>query len=310
MKKITKLSNVLLAAGMAAGLFACQPFEEDSWQYNSLIRLEWLDANPETGHRPAEVEKLQMHFYPHDEDKMTVVSDIQNSSQGFDVPTGTYDIMALQPSQFIKRDEQFKTATFALPTHLNSMLETVISVNPDSMYYTGKIMGEMIDSEIQNETYIPMERILKKLNFVVIIEETDELLRPAVVDLSGMAFRKKLWDMSIAELDEAVQIFSLTKHGRYLNDDICMTAFRGYVYCLGTVGRNILHLTVYDADNKKITLKYDVTPYLTEWSTFEETVHIRICLVGDEQSFYIEGWDLGDTSDFIFDYQKNGEIYE
>lgn len=303
-----RLIRIFMTMGVVAVLSSCNPMDEDSWLYNSLIRLDWVQANPETGQRPAEIADLDMFYYPHDEDKPNVVATIHGSSQGFDVPTGTYDIMALQKSQFLRRSEEFKTATFALPTHLNNMLETVISVNPDSMYYAGMIMGEMVDSEVQNETYIEMRRILKKLNFVVVVEETAELLRPCVVDMSGMAYRKKLWDMSIDELDEAVQIFSLVKHGRYLNDERCLTAFRGSVYCLGTVGRNILYLTVYDADNRKLVLKYDITPYLTEWSTFEETVHIRINLVGDEQMFEIEGWDLGNTSDIIFDYQTNGEV--
>lgn len=309
MEKKCKLFGAVMAAGLFLGLGACEPMEDDYWNDNSLIRLDWGEANPETGRRPVEVDTLNIHWFTQTSDiNEPIVHEIKGSSQNFQIPTDIYDIMALQPDKYLTRKEAFKTITYELPTHHNKMGERVISEVPERMSYVGKITGEKLDAAVPQQTYITMERVLKKLNFVVVVEETAELTRPAVVDMSGMAYRKKLWNMNIAKLDEAVQVFNLPKHGRYLNDDRCLSAFVGSTYCLGTCGRNVLYLTLVDAENKSVVLKYDVTSYLSDWNTFEETVHIRINLVGDESQFYIDGWDIGNTTDIIFDYQMNGEV--
>lgn len=291
------------------GLTSCEPMEADYWMYNSNIKLNWAVANPETGRRPGDVEELHMRYFSQADDAQNVIIKvIRGSSQGYEIPTGVYDIMCIQPNEYLTRTNDFKTLSFELPTHVNNRAETVISEIPDNMYYVGKVTTETLDIDMPLDTEIMMERILKKLNFVVVVEEDAELTRPAVVDMSGMAFRKKMWNMEIGPLDEAVQIFNLAKHGRYLNQTTYLTAFRGSTYCLGTCGLNILYLTLYDADNKEIVLKYDITPYLKDWNTFEETVHIRVNLVGNEAGFVIEGWDTGNTSDIVFDYQVNGEV--
>lgn len=309
MKK--KWSTIVAAMGLAVSMVfpSCEPMDADYWMYNSNITLNWAVANPETGRRPTEVTELHMRYFSQlDDADRVIVKVIRGSSQGYEIPSGIYDIMAIQPNDYLTRTDDFKTITFELPTHLNNKAETVISDIPTEMYYVGKVTGETLDIDAPLDTEVMMERILKKLNFVVVVEEETELIRPAIVDMSGMAFRKKLWNMEIGALDEAVQVFNLTKHGRYLNNTTCLTAFRGSTYCLGTCGRNILYLTLYDADNQEIVLKYDITPYLKDWSTAEETVHISVNLVGDNMQFTIDGWDTGNTSDIVFDYQVNGEV--
>ena len=309
MDRKDKLFRTVLGLGLLLGFVSCSPMDEDYWINNSLVSLNWASANPETGRRPGEVEELNVRYYSQTDDanKLTV-KNIEGSSQGFQIPSGTYDIMVLQPSDFLTRDDDFKTITFECPTHYNQRGERVISNMADEMHYVGKKMGETLDIEKQQQTSVQMERILKKLNFVVIVEETADLTRPVTVDMSGMAFRKKLWNMKIGDLDEAVQVFNLNKQGRYLNKNLYLTAYHGSTYCLGTCGRNILYLTLYDADNRLVTVKYDITPYLIDWSTAEETVHIRLILSGQEASFIIDGWDEGNTSDVIFDYQQNSEV--
>lgn len=309
MKK--KWSTIVAALGMVVTMVfpSCEPMDADYWMYNSNITLNWAVANPETGRRPGDVSELHVRYFSQlDDEQKVIIKVIRGSSQGYEISTGLYDIMAIQPNEYLTRTNEFKTMTFELPTHLNNRAETVISDIPEQMYYVGKVTSETLDIEVPLDTEVMMERILKKLNFVVVVEEDVELIRPVTVDMSGMAFRKKLWNMEIGALDEAVQIFNLNKHGRYLNQTTSLTAFIGSTYCLGTCGRNILYLTMYDADNKEVVLKYDVTPYLKDWNTFEETVHIRVNLVGNEAEFIIEGWDTGNTSDIIFDYQVNGEV--
>lgn len=306
-----KWNKIGAAIGMALvmGFSSCSPMDADYWMYNSMIKLNWAVANPETGRRPVDVEELHMRYFSQEDDAQNVIIKvIRGSSQGYEIPSGLYDIMAVQPNEYLTRTSDFKTITFEMPTHLNNNAETVISDVPEQQYYVGNVSGETLDIDTPLDTEVMMERILKRLNFVVVVEEDVELTRPATVDMSGIAFRKKLWNMEIGALDEAVQIFNLTKHGRYLNNKTALTAFRGSTYCLGTCGRNILYLTVYDAENKEVMLKYDITPYLKDWNTFEETVHIKVNLVGNENSFTIEGWDTGNTSDIIFDYQQNGEV--
>ena len=48
-----------------------------------------------------------------------------------------------------------------------------------------------------------------------------------------------------------------------------------------------------------IAFKYDLTPYLTDWTT--EEVTIRINIDATQGTIDLEGFEMGDTSDFIFD---------
>jgi hypothetical protein len=68
---------------------------------------------------------------------------------------------------------------------------------------------------------------------------------------------------------------------------------------LGTVGRNILYFTYVDSNGRERVGKYDLTPYLTDWNT--EEVTIRIIIDATTDSVTLEGYEKGDTSDFVFD---------
>ena len=84
-----------------------------------------------------------------------------------------------------------------------------------------------------------------------------------------------------------------------MNTEKCLTTFKGKVLCLGTVGRNILYFTYTDADGRERMGKYDLTPYLSDWTTDEVT--IRINIDATDNSVELEGYEMGDTSDFVFD---------
>ena len=59
-------------------------------------------------------------------------------------------------------------------------------------------------------------------------------------------------------------------------------------------------VSYYDAAGKKKVGKYDLTSYFTNWSTEEVTVRINIDATDD--SVTLEGWEMGDTTDYIFNF--------
>lgn len=298
---ITKAIKFLLSTAGVCGLItACEPLEDSSWVNNSHVFIDWKNANPETGMRPIELDSLEVFYYSQSDNLPDFRYPMDKNVGEFEVRTNCYDVVVTHPSPYYHRDEKFRSMTIKLPTRVNHKAETIISESPSEMIYAGIMAGVMVDWDVRRNIYINMTRLLKKINFVVTITDVDELLMPVTVDLSGLASQKKIWDGVCDKETEAIQVFDLNKHGRYLNTEKYITAYKGYTLCLGAVGRNILYLTYYDAAGKKKVGKYDLTSYFTNWSTEEVTVRINIDATDD--SVTLEGWEMGDTTDYIFNF--------
>ena len=284
---------------VTAAFASCEPFDDTSWINNSYVYLDWKYANPETSMRPAELDSLQVFYYSQSDGLPDFTFPMEENIGQFDVITNCYDIVVTHPSPYFYRNQKFKTSSIKLPTRINHKAEVVVAENPDEMIYLGTMPGTMVNWEVRRNVYVTMTRILKELNFVVNIIDREELMVPCTVDLSGMATRMKVWNREYDTETEAIQIFQLTKQGRHMNTEKCLTTFKGKVLCLGTIGRNILYFTYVDADGRERMDKYDLTPYLTDWST--EEVTIRINIDATQGTIDLEGFEMGDTSDFIFD---------
>lgn len=301
----TNKIRLWLTAWVAATIFsACEPLEDTSWVNNSHIFLDWKNANPETGMRPVELDSLQVFYYSQSDNLPDFNYSMDNNIGEFEVRTNCYDVVVTHPSPYYHRSEKFRSMTVKLPTRINHKAETIISENPTEMIYAGIMPGVMVDWDVRRNIYVNMTRLLKKINFLVTITDTDELLLPVTVDLSGLASQKKVWDGVCDKETEAIQIFDLIKHGRFLNTEKYLTAYKGYALCLGAVGRNILYLTYYDAAGRKKVGKYDLTSYLTNWNT--EEVTIRINIDATDNNVTLEGWEFGDTTEHIFEF---GEMH-
>lgn len=292
-----KLFGTYLA--MAAAFTACGPFDDTSWINNSYVYLDWQYANPETAMRPVELDSLQVFYYSQSDNLPDFVFPMEENVGQFDVRTNVYDIVVTHPSPYFDRNRKFKTSTIKLPTRINHKAEVVVSDNPEEMIYLGIMPGTQVNWEVRRNVYITMSRMLKELNFVVNIIDREELMLPCTVDISGMATQMKIWNREFDDETEAVQVFQLSKSGRHMNTEKCLTTFKGKVLCLGTVGRNILYFTYTDADGRERMGKYDLTPYLSDWTTDEVT--IRINIDATDNSVELEGYEMGDTSDFVFD---------
>lgn len=292
-----KLMGALCA--VASMFTACEPFNDASWINNSYVYLDWKYANPETAMRPVELDSLQVFYYSQSDNLPDFSFPMKENVGQFDVRTNYYDIVVTHPSPYFSRNEKFKTSSIKLPTRINHKAEVVVSQNPEEMIYLGAMAGIQVNWEVRRNVYVTMTRMLKELNFVVNIIDSDELMVPCTVDLSGMATQMKIWNHEYDSETEAVQVFQLTKHGRHMNTEKCQTTFKGKVLCLGTIGRNILYFTYVDAKGRERVSKYDLTPYLTNWTTDEVTIRININALDDSVS--LEGYEQGDTSDFIFD---------
>ena len=276
-------------------LYACEPLEDGHWTLNSTIELEWQEEGKTF---PEGVKDVSLNYYPQDELNNPHTFTMTTNRMAVDVPTDKYNILALQENNFMGKTNRFDYMTIELPTYINEQAEKIISENPQKMIWAGKLKGVELDFEQRTWHTITMEKVLKKLNFVVRIADTDELKEKCTVDIAGMVTKLKLHNNEFDEESEAVQIFDLIKHGRFLNTDRYLTEYRGSVYCLGAVGRNILHFTYTDARQEKRLAKYDVSQYFMDWNTTEITVAIYINADNDE--VFLEGWEQGDVSDIIF----------
>ena len=302
--KTNKFRLWLTAWAVTTVFSACEPLEDSSWVNNSHIFLDWKNANPETGMRPVELDSLQVFYYSQSDNLPDFNYPMDNNIGEFEIRTNCYDVVVTHPSPYYHRNEKFRSMTVKLPTRINHKAENIISENPTEMIYAGIMPGVMVDWDVRRNIYVNMTRLLKKINFLVTITDVDELLLPVTVDLSGLASQKKVWDGVCDKETEAIQIFDLAKHGRFLNTEKYLTANKGYALCLGAVGRNILYLTYYDAAGRKKVGKYDLTSYLTNWNT--EEVTIRINIDATDNNVTLEGWELGDTTEHIFEF---GEIH-
>lgn len=297
--KILKMLGLTWA--VAAVVSACEPFEDTSWINNSFVYLDWKYANPETSMRPVELDSLQVFYYSQADNLPDFVFPMDENIGQFDVRTNYYDIVVTHPSPYFFRNEKFKTSTIKLPTRVNHKAEVVIAENPKDMIYLGIMPGTHVNWNVRRNVYVTMSRMLKELNFVVTIADREELVEQCTVDLSGMASKMKVWNREYDNDTEAVQIFKLNKQGRHLNTSKCLTTYKGKVLCLGTVGRNILYFTYVDADGRERLGKYDLTPYFTDWTTDEVTIRIHIDATTGEVD--MEGYEQGDTTDFVFDVE-------
>lgn len=288
-----------MACAVAATFAACQPFEDTSWVNNSYVYLDWKHANPETGMRPIELDSLKVFYFSQSDQLPDFTFPMTENVGQFDVRTNCYDVVVTHPSPYFVRDTRFRTMTIELPTRVNHKAEVVVSENPKDMIYLGYSAGTQVDWEVRRNVNVTMKRMLKELNFVVNIIDWEELMAPCIVDISGMASRMKVWNQQFDDETEAVQIFQINKQGRHMNTEKCLTTFKGKVYCLGIVGRNIMYFTYQDSNGRERVGKYDLTPYLADWNTDEVTV--RITIDATDNSVKLEGYDQGDTSDFIYD---------
>lgn len=285
----------------AAAMAACEPLEDTSWVNNSHVYLDWKYANSETELRPVELDSLNVFYYSQSDNLPDFKFPMDKNIGEFEVRTNCYDVVVTHASPFYCRNERFKSTTVKLPTRINHKSEVIVSQNPESMMYMGVMPGVMVNWDVRRNIYVTMARILKKINFVVTITDVDELLQPCTGDMSGMATEKKIWNGECNPESEAIQAFTLAKHGRFLNTDKFLTAYKGSVYCLGTVGRNVLYLTYYDAAGRERSGRYDLTPYLTNWNTDEVTLRINIDATTDE--VFLQGYEQGDTTEHIFKFE-------
>lgn len=302
MKQIRNISKILLTVVAVASMGACQPLEGDSWTGNSKVILDWTEANPDTGERPEQITDMSIYYYPQTTTKETYKAAFPGSSNTYDVQTETYDILVLQDSPLYKYTDKFATAIFELPTVPEDDAEIRISENPTEQCYFGRLSGEKVDWNVRNDIHIDMERILKKLNFVILIGDKAELTEPCTVDISGMAYKKSFQNKDAVEDAQAIQVLEIYRHGRYVSDEYEWTSYMGSVYCLGVAGKNILYFTFTDSQGVKQKVTYDVTQYLMGWNTYEETIHLRIKLEQDGYDVSLDGWDMGNTTDVVFEY--------
>lgn len=286
------------AVAASAVMTACEPLDDTSWVNNSHVYLDWKNANQETGMRPVELDSLQVFYYSQSDNLPDFCYPMNKNMGEFEVRTNCYDVLVTHPSPYYFRNERFRSMTLKLPTRINYKAENVITENPTEMIYAGVMSNVMVDWDVRRNIYISMARMLKKVNFMVTVIDQEELLHPVTIDLSGMASQKKVWDGTCDIETEAIQIFDLAKNGRYLNTERYSTIYKGHVFCLGTVGRNVLYLTYYNAAGEKKLLKYDLTSYLTNWTTEEVTIRITIDATTDK--LVLEGYELGDTTEHYF----------
>lgn len=300
MKNVVNLLGMAMTIGLLC--WQCESFDEKNWEHNSLVYLEWESANPETEQRPVGITNIDAYFFPQDDISPLIKEKMHRSVAEFDVPTGNYDVLVVQGDIAVERTERFKTTTFVLPTYFNEEGERVITSNPDSMCYAGKVLNETINFDKKNTIVVPMERIFRKLNFEAEILDVAEIKNTCNVNLSGLAYQKKIWNNAFEESGSAVQIFDLYREGRFLNEKYFLNEFKGSVYSLGTDGLNILYFTFYDSKGNEHLIKCDITSYMQGWSGYEITVKIKIDLTDENMKFRISGWNETDEFNYVIKY--------
>lgn len=283
--------------GLMTGLFcaSCEPLEDTNWTRNSLVSLDWSQADAETGQRPAYLDTLQIDYFSQLDDRDNVSYLFESNYGEFNVRSGQFDVMVSHDSPYIKNRERIRTARIVLPTELNPAGERVIQSYPDSVMYAGFLYNVPMDYDERMGIEVPMYRMTRKINFIVYVGDEQELLEPCSMDMSGMCYEMTMHNRECNDEADGTQVFQLVKYGRFYNEDHCLTAYKGTVNCLGTVGRNILYFTYIDCHGNTRHCTYDVTPYFKVWTTEETTVTLRILNYADE--FDVIGWKVGGSED-------------
>lgn len=300
-------NKIWMAIALATITVACEPLEDTSWIHNSHVQLIWPGEEGVDGQRPVEVDSFFVHYYSQTGEQENKTCHIMGNKGEYDIKTDCYDVLVTHNHPYLNREQRFKTSAIVLPTTVNEQAEIVVTSNPQEMIYAGVVRGSYVHFDYRSTIYVNMKRMFKKMNFLVTISDSLELQKKCTVDISGMTSKRWLWSGVQDEESQCLQIFDLVKNGRHLNTDKCLTSYKGSVLCLGTTGRNILHFYYTDAKGQERVAKYELTSYLADWNTEEVTVRININ--ADNQDVFLEGWDEGDTTDFIFglDYENNGE---
>lgn len=302
MKDMKTYRSLCMGLAMVAGMLfvSCEPLEDTSWVRNSLVTLDWSTSGNESGQRPAYLDSLQIDYFSHYDDTDNCSYIFATNYGEFDVQTGLFDVLVSHDTEFIRNRERIKTAKIVLPTELNEAAERVITSYPDSVLYAGFLYNVPMDYDNRLSIKVPMFRMTRKINFIVYVGDEQELMEPCSMDMSGMCYEMTMHNRKLNEEADGTQVFELVKYGRFYNEDHCLTAYKGTVTCLGTVGRNILYFTYVDCHGQTRHCTYDVTPYFKVWTTEETTVTLRILNYADE--FDIIGWEVGGKQDIEIIY--------
>ena len=284
--KRTILSFVMAATALLAG---CDPMDDTSWTHNESVYLSWTEANPLTGRRPAEIDVCNIYFYPQTGNIANYVFKMPTDEASVELPAGDYDMLVRHDTTYIKDADYFQTAKVVLPTSYNTSGERVIVKNPTKMIYIATDRNLRVSDEEQVQRRFAMRRVLKKLNLQVQIEDSLELTHDVSIDLSGLATELRIASNQIISDKQAVLLVNLKKHGRSQQMvNRYLTTYTGESYLLGVTGSNIMYLNYTNAKEEEQRVYIDVTGYLSNWSTDEVTVHIKVN--AKDNTYKIERW--------------------
>lgn len=284
--KRTILSFVMAATALLAG---CDPMDDTSWTHNESVYLSWTEANPLTGRRPAEIDVCNIYFYPQTGNIANYVFQMPTDEASVELPAGDYDMLVRHDITYIKDADYFQTAKVVLPTSYNTSGERVIVKNPTKMIYIATDRNLRVSDEEQVQRRFAMRRVLKKLNLQVQIEDSLELTRDVSIDLSGLATELRIASNQIISDKQAVLLVNLKKYGRSQQMvNRYLTTYTGESYLLGVTGSNIMYLNYTNAKEEEQRVYIDVTGYLSNWSTDEVTVHIKVN--AKDNTYKIERW--------------------
>lgn len=294
-----KRGHYLMALAVAGMLASCEPFEEQSWSYNAAINTQWSAANPETGRIPTGLQDCWLYMYPQEGNIPCYTYRINSEKADADIAGGKYDALVLHDLKYMKDVDRYRTARIEIPTIYNERGERQIKDNPEEMIYTARVQNMNIDWEERQNLYIPMERVLKRINFVANIRDKGELVESCTIDISGLAVEMRLHDFKITEDAEAVLAFPIRKQGRATaSADGYRTTYTGYANFLGVTGRNILYFSFTDSERNERRMDMDISARLHYWNTEEVTVYISVDAVAGTIAIDKES---SDSSDVIID---------
>ena len=276
----------MAATALLAG---CDPMDDTSWTHNESVYLSWTEANPLTGRRPAEIDVCNIYFYPQTGNIANYVFKMPTDEASVALPAGDYDMLVRHDTTYIKDADYFQTAKVVLPTSYNTSGERVIVKNPTKMIYIATDRNLRVSDEEQVQRRFAMRRVLKKLNLQVQIEDSLELTRDVSIDLSGLATELRIASNQIISDKQAVLLVNLKKYGRSQQMvNRYLTTYTGESYLLGVTGSNIMYLNYTNAKEEEQRVYIDVTGYLSNWSTDEVTVHIKVN--AKDNTYKIERW--------------------
>lgn len=298
--KISSIFKTMTACVALATFAACEPMEDTWWLKNSLVDVDWSLAGTAQGKRPTGIDSMTINYFSQIRTSDNCSYGFNTDHGEFNVNTGQYDVLVTHNTKFIHNTDKIDEARIIFPTKLNTEGDRVVTEYPDSVMYAGFLYNVPMDYDKQLAIDVQMLRMVKRINFIVLVGDREELSQPCQMDLSGICYDMKLWNMECNETADGIQKFTLTKYGKFYNEDHCLTSYTGYVNCLGTVGRNVLKMRY--IDHKGITrfCKFDLTPYLKEWNTKEMTLTLRVLNFADE--FDVIGWKESGSSDIEIIY--------